>query len=98
MSAYMASQDTNKEASTSPQPLYHGVYHGGIEVAPEPPPNWKPQYAQAYPAPVGVAPERTILGMRRMTFLLSAALVIVILAAAVGGGVGGSLAVQNIKT
>jgi len=96
MSAYEASQDTSKEAARSPQPSYHGVYHGGIEVVP---PTWKPQHAQGYPQPVqGPPQERTILGLRRTTFLLSAALFIVIIAAAVGGGVGGSMAVQSAKT
>ena len=99
MSAYQEqSQDTSKEAARIQQPSYHGVYHGGIEVVPDPPPGWKPQNGQGYPQPQFVGQEeRTILGMRRTTFLLSVALLIVIIAAAVGGGVGGSLAVQNAK-
>ncbi|KAK0644347.1 hypothetical protein B0T16DRAFT_417530 [Cercophora newfieldiana] len=46
------------------------------------------------PAPA----EQRILGLRRNTFILSAALVAVIIAAVIGGGVGGALSVKRAET
>jgi hypothetical protein len=87
-------QDTSKEPARYPEAHYNGIYHGGLEVAPNLPPPVKPDanYPQHWPAQ-----ERTILGLRRPTFFLSLALAFVIIAAAIGGGVGGSMAVENAK-
>lgn len=44
-----------------------------------------------------VEKERTICGLRPVTFVLSVLLAAVVVIAAVGGGVGGSLAVQKAR-
>ncbi|KAI0186048.1 hypothetical protein EV127DRAFT_484559 [Xylaria flabelliformis] len=72
---------------------YHPTYANGLEVAPDLP---KPlDQAPVFYPPVQ---ERTICGIRPVTFFLSIALAVVVIAAAVGGGIGGSLAVQNAKS
>ncbi|KAK0616667.1 hypothetical protein B0T14DRAFT_556120 [Immersiella caudata] len=43
------------------------------------------------------APDRRILGLRRNTFLLSAALAAVVISAVIGGGVGGALSVKRAE-
>lgn len=51
----------------------------------------------AYGAPEAPKPEKKILGLRVVTFVLSVALVLVIIIAAVGAGVGASQAVQSAR-
>jgi len=84
---YGSAPDTTKEVAQQ------HPYPSGLEVAPQQTPAWNHHYGQ----PVYAPQERTILGLRRTTFILTAALIVVIIAAAVGGGVGGSLAVQNAR-
>lgn len=55
---------------------------------------WNPPYV----APQEPLPERTICGLRVVTFGLLVAIIALVIAAAVGGGVGGSIAVKNAKT
>lgn len=87
-------------------------YHDGLmynnpstdpEVIPEQPPlAYVPKQDQQnvfYPQS-SIAPaqtDRTICGIRKITFLLLVIIVVLILAGAIGGGVGGSIAVQNAR-
>ncbi|KAF7533538.1 hypothetical protein G7054_g7011 [Neopestalotiopsis clavispora] len=83
-------------------------YQAGLEIVPQyhyqQAQHEQPQYNKNFqdpstpPIKPEQASERTILGIRRTTFLLSAALVIVVIAAAVGGGVGGSMAAMSTKS
>ncbi|KAH7380959.1 hypothetical protein BKA64DRAFT_713513 [Cadophora sp. MPI-SDFR-AT-0126] len=97
--------------SSSPE-VYHPPPHSDLEVSSpghntvtmadkfysdRPQEAVPPQYY--YGSPEGDArKERTMCGVRPVTFVLSLALVLVILAAAIGGGVGGTMAVNNAKS
>ncbi|KAJ2991722.1 hypothetical protein NUW58_g2412 [Xylaria curta] len=70
-------------------------YTPDLEVVPQPPTAIALDQAPVSPP---LPQERTICGIRPVTFFLSVALAVVIIAAAVGGGVGGSLAVQSAKS
>ncbi|KAG4438079.1 hypothetical protein IFR05_006445 [Cadophora sp. M221] len=78
----------NPDPTLSPQPT---------SPHPPPPAPYPYPYPYPYPPPTSPSQEKTICGVRRPTFWLSLILIFVIIASGIGGGLGGTLAVRDIK-
>jgi hypothetical protein len=91
----------NVEYSTLPEATVHPYQHQQFQ-----PYDQQQQYQpyQQYQPGLSTLPQRQehgtqpkILGLRKVTFILSVSLAVVVILAAVGGGLGGALAAQNAK-